>query len=171
MRGANCTSIDALIYAMRGSERVVILIEWKYTESYGNTNKADGDGGNTRVKRYSDIINRSGQLKNGDHRVYYFEPFYQLMRQTLWAECLRENKDTETVKADDFIHVVVIPRENTKLRNKLYPCSGMDMESTWRAQINNGSKFSVISPRDLIAGLDKSNYGDLIGYLSRRYWQ
>jgi hypothetical protein len=41
-RGNNCTSIDALIYAKhKNGGKYLIPIEWKYTELYGNLNKAE----------------------------------------------------------------------------------------------------------------------------------
>lgn len=62
-RGSNCTSIDALIYGMhRDGRKIIFPIEWKYVESYGNENKAEGDRGKTLKARYTDLIYRSTQL-------------------------------------------------------------------------------------------------------------
>ena len=123
-RGNNCTSVDALIYAKhKDDSKWVIPIEWKYTEFYNNQNKAiegfKADPlnckGEVRKKRYTDLINNSKQLINTDHSCFYFEPFYQLMRQTLWAEQMIKNKDLETIKADNYLHIHVIPSENKDL--------------------------------------------------------
>ena len=102
-RGNNCTSIDALIYAKhKNGEKWLIPIEWKYTEFYGNLNKAkevihkDGrsiDKGMERQSRYNDLILNSSQLAVKKLDCYYFEPFYQLMRQTTWAEQMIQNKN------------------------------------------------------------------------------
>lgn len=92
-RGNNCTSIDALIYAKhKDGSKWLIPIEWKYTEFYYNQNKAiEGFNtdqlnckGDVRKKRYTELINNANQLKNTDHFSLYFEPFYPLMRPTLW---------------------------------------------------------------------------------------
>jgi hypothetical protein len=137
-RGSNCTSVDALIYALReNGQRVILPIEWKYTEEYENQSKAEGQQGNTRKGRYTSLINDSHQLQSKNQSVYYYEPFYQLMRQTLWAEQMIRNKGSETVKADDYIHLHVIPPENHDLLHKTYMCSKMDMEQTWRAQLTD----------------------------------
>ena len=170
-RGSHCTSIDALIYAKhKNGKNYILPIEWKYTEHYGNENKADGEKGNVRKGRYENLINRSTQLKPENHKCYYFEPFYQLMRQTLWAEQMIKNKDNETVKADDFIHVHIIPRENSDLLEKIYPCSNKNMETTWCEHLQNQSKYKIISPKELLANIDTNKYADLKDYLEKRYW-
>jgi len=92
-RGTNCTSVDALILAEdNNKERWLIHIEWKYTESYSDAPSSDksiGEKGNVRMERYQKLIEESEQLKTPKvlkSSIYFFEPFYQLMRQTLWAE-------------------------------------------------------------------------------------
>jgi len=130
-RGSNCTSVDALVYGLHEDGRKILFpIEWKYVEAYGNDNKALGEKGITRTKRYTNLINNSEQLNSNNQNIYYFEPFYQLMRQTLWAEQMIAHKSTETIKADDYIHIHVIPSQNSELLNKIYPCSGKNMEET-----------------------------------------
>jgi hypothetical protein len=178
-RGANCTSVDALIYALhKDGSKWLIPIEWKYTEFYNEQNKAiegfekdpDNCKGEVRKRRYTDLINRSVQLKNYDHTCYYYEPFYQLMRQTLWAEQMIANKDNETIKADNYLHIHVIPEENKDLLEKIYQCSGLNMEATWRNHLKNQGKYLIITPRKLLSTLDPIIYKDLIHYLSLRYW-
>lgn len=177
-RGNNCTSIDALIYAKHcDGSRWLIPIEWKFTEHYNNQDKSkEGFSkdplnckGEVRKKRYSNLISNSSQLKNPINSCYYFEPFYQLMRQTLWAEQMIANNSRETIKADNYLHVHVIPKENTDLLEKKYRCSGLDMESTWRLHLKDQSKYVIISPEQLISNIDKDKYKNLIDYLSIRY--
>lgn len=170
-RGSNCTSIDALIYGEHKDGRKILFpIEWKYVESYGNVNKAHGEKGETRKKRYTDLINQSEQLKSSNYDIYYFEPFYQLMRQTLWAEQMIAHKDTEEIKADDYIHIHVIPLENYELIKKVYKCSGKSMEDTWRSCIKKQEKYIIFSPQSLLKPIDSVRYKDLILYLNKRYW-
>ncbi|MDR1793740.1 MAG: hypothetical protein LBR36_09965 [Bacteroidales bacterium] len=187
-RGHNCTSIDALILAKDIKSRtIMLLIEWKYTEKYGNSDKSIEDNdkksanyqkgdeatGKERLWRYSTLISQSQQLKlkqeNYRNSVYFFEPFYQLMRQTLWAEQMIAHKATETIKADDFLHVHVIPKENTGLLYKKYRCSGKEMEETWRDCLIEQNKYQIISPERLLNNIDKTKYEELIAYLSERY--
>jgi hypothetical protein len=182
-RGSNCTSIDALIYAEhKDRTKWLIPIEWKYTESYSNQNKAIEGAkidpinckGKERKQSYTDLINKSNQLKSEDkpekHFCYYFEPFYQLMRQTLWAEQMVKNKETETIKADNYLHLHIIPSENKELLKKTYKCSGLDMESTWRNHLKDNTKYRIISPEAFLQNIDKEDYKELIDYLKVRYW-
>lgn len=179
-RGSNCTSVDALIFAKhKDGSKWLIPIEWKYTEHYDNQNKAtegfkknpEKFKGKERQRRYTDLINTSNQLRNDNHFIYYFEPFYQLMRQTLWAEQMIVNKEKETLKADNYLHIHVIPSENKDLLKKEYKCSGLDMESTWKNHLVNKDKYVIISPKDFLNNLNIEKYNDLYNYLNDRYWK
>lgn len=170
-RGSNCTSIDALIYGVHKDGRKILFpIEWKYVETYNNQNKGIGDRGAVRKSRYTDLINNSAQLKANLHDVYYFEPFYQLMRQTLWAEQMITHKMSETIKADDYIHVHVIPNENKELLDKIYPCSNKGMKATWQRCLNEGNKYVIINYKDLFSNINRHQFATLIEYLQLRYW-
>jgi len=178
-RGTNCTSVDALIYAKhKDGTNWLIPIEWKFTEFYEHLDKAkegcnanpEKCKGKERQRRYTDLINNSNQLVNENHYCYYFEPFYQLMRQTLWAEQMIVNKENETIKADNFLHIHVIPSENSDLLEKKYKCSGENMKSTWISHLKNKDKYMIISPKDFLSNLDSVKYKELILYLDKRYW-
>lgn len=174
-RGNNCTSIDALIFAKhKDGSRWLIPIEWKYTEHYNNQDKSkegiNNVKGEERKRRYTDLIKNSAQLKSTDNPCFYFEPFYQLMRQTLWAEQMIAKKAMEKISADNYLHVHVIPNENVDLLEKKYKCSGLNMESTWRSHLTDQSKYMIISPEQLLSGIDTDRYKGLLDYLSVRYW-
>lgn len=176
-RGSNCTSIDALILGKRKDGVSTLLgIEWKYTEYYANTDKGDGKAGRVRKDRYEQLIDDSQQLKRPKkpdifyEHIYYYEPFYQLMRQTLWLEQVVKHKDTEIIKADDFIHLHIIPPENTNLLNKTY-FGGKAMEETWLACLEDKNKYKIISPKDLLSPLGGTKYTPLLKYLKTRYWE
>lgn len=191
-RGSNCTSIDALIFAKhKNGEKWLIPIEWKYTEFYNNTDKSIEDSnkktvgylkgdeakGKERLNRYcyntkGRLIDDSNYLKTLKHyknSVYFFEPFYQLMRQTLWVEQMIKNKNQETLKADNFIHLHIIPKNNDDLLNKVYKSSRLDMEKTWKNQLIDQSKYQIIAPELFLNGIDSKKYNDLLVYLKTRY--
>jgi hypothetical protein len=182
-RGANCTSVDALICAESDNgERWLIPVEWKYTEAYPPADKSQEDrpeepkGNNgrgiTRLNRYSDLINNSKYLVKYDdyaHTPYFFEPFYQLMRQTLWAEQMIEHKDTEWIKADQFLHVHVIPSANASLLNKKYKCTDKQMKESWKCHLLLDC-YQTITPEKLLSPLKgNDDYSELINYLQIRY--
>lgn len=197
-RGSNCTSVDALVYAIdNNGEKWIIPIEWKYTESYDDCKSGDKSNegitykketnplktpkGMVRLDRYSKLIAKSEQLRslptfiesnnyNLQGSIYFFEPFYQLMRQTLWAEQMLENKDVEDIKADHFLHLHIIPKADTDLLEKEYrPANRMNMEDTWRACITDQSKYQIVDPHDFMLPIKKS-YPELWEYLSKRYF-
>lgn len=177
-RGNNCTSVDALIYAKhKDGSKWLIPVEWKYTEFYNNQNKAiegyQADPinckGEVRKKRYTTLIKNSTQLINTDHSCYYYEPFYQLMRQTLWAEQMVKHQEVERTKAENFIHLHVIPSENMDLLKKNYKCSGLNMEETWRKHLVDQTRYKIISPTELLNGIDNVKYNGLLAYLKSRY--
>ena len=190
-RGEYCTSVDALIYALdENNERWLIPIEWKYTETYerkdksieSDPNKEPGNEskGKTRLSRYcntegDNLIGNSKQLKslpNYKHSIYFQEPFYQLMRQTLWAECICNNKEEEVLPAENFVHIHVCPKENKELLNKCYSevTNKPSMEEAWREMLSDQSFYHLVDPKELLQPIAKT-YPELYNYLQGRYWQ
>lgn len=173
-RGSNCTSVDALIWAKkRTGDTLLVPIEWKYTESYPDCDKStEGENGRTgraRQNIYNRLISESAQLKSPERyegSIYYQEPFYQLMRQTLWAEQV-----VKQCSNMDFLHLHVIPQANSELLEKTYKVSGQQMEQTWRSCLTDNSKYRIIDPQVLFAPLrDMPRYKNLMTYLATRYW-
>lgn len=190
-RGEYCTSIDALIYALdENNERWLIPIEWKYTETYERDDlsiESDPDKepsnesrGKTRLSRYCNIegdnlIGNSKQLKSlpdYKHSIYFQEPFYQLMRQTLWAECICENKEEKVLPAEHFVHIHVCPKGNKELLNKCYSevTDKQSMEEAWREMLLDQSLYHLVDPKELLQPITKS-YPELYNYLQDRYWK
>lgn len=89
------------------------------------------------------------------------------MRQTLWAEQLIAKK-VAGLEADDYLHLHVIPSENTELLDKIYPCSRKGMEETWKSCLVNQDKYVVISPANLWSNQDQDT--EIYKYLKQRYW-
>ncbi len=183
-RGSNCTSVDAFIYAKhRNNDLWLIPIEWKYTEAYADEDKSgeirgeDGAKGVVgkgvkRMRRYNDLIAASAQLRTLDEyggSVYYQEPFYQLMRQTLWAEQVIRHRDTEMLKADEFMHIHVIPSRNHNLLQRIYKVTGQNMEDSWRGMLTDQSRYVIVDPESLMSVVE-DRYPDLCHYLRLRYW-
>ena len=189
-RGELCTSVDALVYAVdENGERWLIPIEWKYTETYKVEDKSIEDNprkepgneakGKTRLSRYCNIegdnlIGNSKQLRSlpeYKHSIYFQEPFYQLMRQTLWAECICNSRDEEVLPAEHFVHVHVCPKDNIELLNMHYATvtDKPTMEQAWRDMLNDQSLYHLIDPSDLMKPISET-YPELYSYLKERYW-
>ncbi|MFC7738941.1 hypothetical protein ACFQX4_24820 [Roseomonas sp. GCM10028921] len=86
-RGANATSADAVVRFDNQGRIETVLIEWKYTESYGAPIPPNGN--KVRLSRYSDLVfapvgpvRADLGLAIGD---FFWEPFYQLLRQQTLA--------------------------------------------------------------------------------------
>ena len=115
---------------------------------------------------------RSSPMKTLDAyagSIYYYEPFYQLMRQTLWAENMVRNKENERLKVDNYLHVHVIPSENDELLWKEYKVSRKGMEDSWRDMLIDQSTYVIIDPKTLMSPT-APKYPKLHEYLGSRYW-
>ena len=157
-RGSLCTSIDVMIVAQEGENKWLIPIEWKYTETYLGTDKTN----KKRIDRYANLIKTSERLRVPDdgiaHSIYFIEPSYELMRQTLLCEQL-----VRKGYANDFFHINVIPMKHTELRGAV--------ESDFMQMLKDKAKFKIIDPKDFLAPIEEKNlYHELIDYLKKRYW-
>ena len=155
-RGAKCTSIDAFVYAQLEDERKILIpIEWKYTETYSGVEAHEES-----LKRYPirlEHISTASNLK-GWNNLYKADPYYELMRQTLLSEQIIAHG-----YADDFVHLNVISKDNTELRQAV--------ESEFMPMLKDPSKFKIIDPQDLLAPLEgNKDYSKLLNYLDTRYW-
>ena len=171
-RGTMCTSIDALIIAKDKDGCYLLPIEWKYTESYDDIDKSlEPKRGETRLKRYEDLRHEYFNTEV-QRSLFYIEPFYQLMRQTIWAEEVIRNNDIPFVK--DYIHIHVVPSQNSDLLYKKYPYSEhADMIKTWKSCLKTPEKYCCIDPSTLVDAIENTDadnrYHNLVNYLRTRY--
>jgi hypothetical protein len=101
---------------VRGEQRVLILIEWKYLEAYGRESVAISKRGVDRVATYRPLLERSDcPIAVDDLRWLFYEPYCQLMRQTLLAWQMVEHDE---FGATDWLHLQVVPMANTRLRGR-----------------------------------------------------
>jgi hypothetical protein len=177
-RGSNSTSIDALMVGeYADGKRILFLIEWKYTESYHNSkNKLLGESGNRRWNAYHALLTDTAcpiRFENEEEmKSLFYEPFYQIMRQTLLAWEFINRKE---YGVEDWIHLHVIPENNTELKNTitspLLKYKGDTIETVWKSFLKKPEKYKVIDPRDFIKPLiNCQETGTFISYLKNRYW-
>lgn len=184
-RGATSTSVDAAMMAQKGDRRILVLIEWKYIEKYYE--KAIDKTTETYIKQksiYKNLltmnespINMNLFIKNdkcdydNEYIKFSIEPYYQLMRQTLLGWQLVGG---ESIIADDYIHIHVIPDKNVQLINgKTSPniSNDLDICDGWKKYLKNPNKYKHIDPKDLIETSAKKYNNELSRYLSDRYWK
>ena len=118
-RGANNTSVDALVIADTDAGRRAYLMEWKYVEKYRSEDEGAGSSGETRRQRYSSrYSDKSSAFKSDEVPIdeLLFDPFYQLMRFRLLAD--RMVADEEFGVTDAKV-VVVVPDGNSEYRKRV----------------------------------------------------
>jgi len=115
-RGEFATSVDAVMIGKKtDGKNILVLIEWKYTESY-ETGKSLYIP--ARYKIYNPLLGDTESpikkiaYKNKPFEPLYYEPFYELMRQTLlgWKMAKAQEYD-----CDEYIHLYIVPDENAEL--------------------------------------------------------
>lgn len=169
-RGSNCTSVDAVMIGKnKRGQRKLFLIEWKYTEEY----TVDDKYTHPRAIRYDDLIcaEDSPFLNAVTPAAYYYEPFYQLMRQTLLGWQCVKNGDHDV---SDYLHIHVVPKENKELRDRVTSSElkGNDIHDAWRGVLKDPSKFLAITPQEMILPLKElKDTKSILYYLNMRYWQ
>jgi hypothetical protein len=96
---------------------------------------------------------------------FYFEPFYQLMRQTLWGW-----KAAKEFGCDEYIHLHIIPKENFKFRTIKSEFRSDKLPDLWKNLLRKPCRYKVRSPEELLSPL--KNYQELnsfLDYLKIRY--
>ena len=167
-RGANCTSIDAvMIGRIKEGKKIFFLIEWKYTEFYSSEDKYI----KPRAEIYDHLIkDSSSPFREKNVKAFYYEPFYQLMRQTLLGWKCIENNDHG---CSDYTNVHVIPKENKELLNKVTSpyLTGETITDAWKSILKNPDKYLSVTPQDFLSPckeiIDSQSF---LSYLEKRYW-
>jgi hypothetical protein len=179
-RGDKSTSIDAIMVGKKDNgKNILILIEWKFTEDY--TKDYDGKDKCKFVEK-----DRNGNPYHEYHLLFgdpncpiqsidnfkdlYYDPFFQLMRQTLLGWKMVE---ANLMGCDEYIHLHIIPRENLKIQEIISPNlkhKGSNMSDVWKKLLKDPFKYKILSPEELLSPL-KSNQGtkDFFDYLKTRY--
>jgi hypothetical protein len=119
-RGANSTSADAVVRFQHNGRNETLLIEWKYTESYGQPIPPKGNP--TRINRYQSLaFAPDGPIRNDlglSLEDFFYEPFYQLLRQQMLAFQMEKAREAGT----DRVHVLHIsPLANIALTRVTSP--------------------------------------------------
>jgi hypothetical protein len=176
-RGLGNTSIDAVIlYETTIGQRVMLLIETKYSESYGVSYKRFRSDGSDRVAPYRDFyyagnspIDISITPRIEDH---LYEPFYQLLRQQLLATQIME---TGIPDVDRVVVVHVYALGNRELRAVTSPRFrelGRDAYEVWQHLLVDPSSFMALPVEDLFKAAPLGPYPELEPwalYMKSRY--
>lgn len=168
-RGANCTSVDAVMLGETGDKEIILfLIEWKYTESY----RPDNLYIPRRADVYDPLISSTDGPFNTDvtPQSLYYEPFYQMMRQTLLARMFEIHGELECTRC---LNVHVIPNDNKPLKERITSpgLQGQDIHETWRTLLKTPERYIAIDPTELLKPSHKlPDTKSWLNYLGARYW-
>jgi hypothetical protein len=167
-RGANCTSIDAIMVGRKkNGKNILFLIEWKYTEEYREENKYIPE----RYEIYDELLKEDGcPIETKDFKSLYYEPFYQLMRQTLLGWKMVQVGEYQ---CDEYIHVHVIPENNVELKGRVTSpgLKGDTMSAAWKSVLREPGRYKVISPEEFIKpAFICPDTQSIRTYLEKRYW-
>lgn len=181
-RGANCTSADGFLRYRAGGVEQALLIEWKYTESYGASlpdhRRTDNKGGNaTRMERYQDLaFAPEGPVKADpglalDH--FFWEPFYQLLRQQMLALKMERDLDDPASRVrvlhlspagNHALHRVTSPKLTRFGTDALAIHRSLLAQPEDFFPVNIGRAFAPVLDRAEVAG-----EAEWAGYIRQRY--
>jgi len=169
-RGANVTSLDALMCGEHDGQRTLLAIEWKYLESYGVESVATSKHGTDRVKTYRRLLEHSEcPISVGNVRWLFYEPYYQLMRQTLLAWQMVEHHE---FGASDWLHIHVVPALNVAIRHSRAAPDllGETMADKWRSVLKQPERYVLTTATELLDGVGcKGRWAEWREWMRQRY--
>ena len=173
-RGANFTSTDAIvIFEDTEHRRQVVLIEWKYTESYSGNYLGIANSGTDRRKIYQHLFDSPDCVldleKIPDKDALYFEPFYQFMRQQFLAAKMEEAQE---LGADVVSLLHIAPRANKdfmKITSPKLIGLGNTATEVWEKLVKTEGRFTSVKTEDLFGDFLSSTMEDWIQYIRTRY--
>ena len=157
-RGANFTSADAAAMFKRSDgKRQVVLIEWKYTESYESVYLKFSKSGTDRTEIYKPLYLQNDCPLNKDlissFDLLFYEPFYQLMRQQFLAHEMEKAKELD---ADMVTVLHIAPTKNTdfhKITSPELSKMGETVIDVWKKLVRMEHRFISVSTEQLFCKL------------------
>lgn len=149
-RGARCTSVDAaFLHRARDGVIELVLVEWKYTESY-RVRRPEPAKDKTRFDRYGSFVaDPSGPIRGGvlPFEMLLDEPFYQLVRQQLLAHQLEKSR-AEGASRVRILHV--LSPHNLAYQESLarpeHRALGDTVGAVWHHLLRHADRFLTVDP-------------------------
>ena len=176
-RGAYFTSADAAVkFKLKNGQIHIILIEWKYTESYCCTSKEYSKNNTDRKKIYSHIFNEKDCPLNKSlipyFRDLFYEPFYQLMRQQFLANEMQKAYEQCADKVS-ILHIAPLCNSDfTKVTSKNLHSLGSNVIDVWKLLIKTQDSFKSLNTEELFCKFPILKYPELenwYAYMQQRY--
>jgi len=169
-RGANFTSTDAAVmFAHENGTKQIVLIEWKYTESYSKTPLMIAKSGTDRREIYAHLYERTDfpldktLLPSFD--ALFYEPFYQLLRQQMLAH---EMEQAQELGAGVVSLMHIAPKHNTEFQRVTSPLLeplGSSVTEIWNRLVKDKSRFVSVFTETLFGNFPYGQFPEL-----REWW-
>ena len=176
-RGANFTSADAAVmFRRQDGTRQIVLIEWKYTESYNGTWLGTAKSGTNRMDIYRRLYESPNcpldKAKIPDFCDLFYEPFYQLLRQQLLAH---EMELAHELGCDLVTVLHVAPAHNHDFKRvtspELRPLGDSSIE-IWQGLMRQPDRFVSVCTETWFGDFPIDAHPELAAwwqYISERY--
>jgi hypothetical protein len=159
VRGSRCTSVDAaFLHRAPDGARELVLVEWKYTESY-RVRRADPVRDAVRRRRYEAAITDPDGPVRADLLAFEYlldEPFYQLVRQQLLAHALEQSGVADRVRVAH-----VLPPGNHEYQRSLarpeHRALGDTVSQVWQQLLRWPDRFTTMDPEAFLTPLVTSD--------------
>ena len=176
-RGANYTSADAAVmFKHTDGRRQIVLIEWKYCESYGRTDLRIAKSGTDRTEIYRRLYERDDCPLRKEllpsFGALFFEPFYQLMRQQFLAHEMERARELD---ADIVSLLHIAPAHNhdfCRITSPALEPLGDSPTGIWRTLTEGTDRFISASTEQLFGALAADQLPELqdwLTYIRARY--
>ncbi|MGY1621066.1 PGN_0703 family putative restriction endonuclease [Geodermatophilus sp. SYSU D00965] len=150
-RGTMATSCDAaFLYKTSTGRSELALVEWKYTEDYREPRTPHPRSDATRRRRYAHLVAAPDGPLDGsvlDFDDLLDEPFYQLMRQQLFASEL-EKRRAQGAEVVRIVHV--LPPANdayqASLTRPAHRADGTTVSEVWQRLLRHPDRFISLDP-------------------------
>ncbi len=176
-RGANFTSADAAVsFRHKDGKKQIVLIEWKYTESYSPVPLETAASGRKRTEIYEHLFTPADCIL--DKTLFpgfaslFFEPFYQLMRQQFLAW---EMEKAHELGADIVSLLHISPNHNLDFRrvtSQALQSLGESPTAVWAKLVRFPDRFRGVYSEDLFGRFDVSPHLEMKNwhqYITNRY--
>ena len=170
-RGANFTSADgAVMFQHQDGVKQIVLIEWKYTESYGGTSLKISKSGTDRTEIYAHLYEKEDcpldKTKLSDFGDLFYEPFYQLARQQFLAYEMEKARELGAEKVS-VLHIA--PASNSDFQKVTSPPFrelGATVMEVWNKLVKNEDRFTSVSVEELFGNFPVKQFPAL-----KEWWE
>ena len=164
------------MFERKDKKRHIVLIEWKYTESYNSNFLRFAESGTDRTEIYRHLFECSDCPINKDilpsFDSLFYEPFYQLMRQQFLAN---EMENAHELGAD-IVSILHISSSGNKDIHKVTSPElinfGDSPMGVWSKLVKDKSRFISVKTEKFFSNLPVEEFPEIqewAKYINARY--